>query len=282
MFFKRKVETKIVTELVASPPLASIEPQKLAELEGKLAALDKVQAVIEFELDGRIITANDNFLRALGYSLEEIRGKHHSLFVEPTYAHSDQYRQFWQKLGHGEFDAGQYLRLGKGGREIWIEASYNPIKDAAGKPFKVVKFAIDVTAKVREAATNARLRAALDKASASVMVADEGNNIIYANDSATRLFAGAQEEFRRDLPNFDASRIVGSNIDMLPPHAGASAWRGVRPQGHLRQRHANRRPRHADLRESGGGLHGWPPRHGGRMVGPHPGGVVRGAGVAGG
>ena len=220
MFFKRKIENKVVTELAAAAPMASIEPHTLAELKGKLAALDKVQAVIEFELDGTIITANDNFLRVLGYRLEEIRGKHHSMFVDSVYAASEEYRQFWRKLGRGEFDSGQYRRLGKEGREVWIEASYNPITDDSGKPFKVVKFAIDVSAKVRDAATNARLRAALDKASASVMVADEASQIIYVNESAGRLFGDAQEDFRRDLPTFDASRIVGSSIDVFQRNAG--------------------------------------------------------------
>src|SRR5690349_19280516 len=219
MFFKRKNknETRDHTEPVAAPAMAmaSIEPRALAELKGKLAALDKVQAVIEFELDGRIITANENFLSALGYSLDEIRGQHHGMFVDASYRASDEYRRFWENLRRGEFASGQFLRLGKNGREVWIEASYNPVRDADGKPFKVVKFAIDVTAKVRDSITNARLRAALDKASASVMVADETNQIIYANDSATRLFADAQQEFRRDIPNFDAARIVGSNIDIF-------------------------------------------------------------------
>jgi methyl-accepting chemotaxis protein len=114
--------------------------------EGVLAALDKTQAIIEFKLNGEIVQANDNFLRAMGYSLEEIKGRHHSMFVEPTYAQSAEYRLFWEKLGRGEYDAGQYKRLGKGGKEIWIQASYNPILDANGKPFKVVKFATDITA----------------------------------------------------------------------------------------------------------------------------------------
>ncbi len=225
MLFKWKKDAPIANTPDTSNPMTSIEPHKLAELEGKLAALDKVQAVIEFELDGRIITANQNFLGALGYELDEIRGKHHSMFVDPAFASTEQYRLFWQKLGRGEFDSGQYRRLGKGGREIWIEASYNPITDASGKPFKVVKFAIDVTEKVREAATNARLRAALDKASASVMVADQNNTIIYANDSATRLFASVQDDFRKDLPNFDATRIISSNIDIF--HRNPAHQRGL-------------------------------------------------------
>ncbi len=116
------------------------------ELLGMLAAIDKSQAVIEFTLDGTILNANANFCSTMGYSLEEIRGKHHSMFADPAYAQSAEYRAFWAKLGRGEYDAGQYKRLGKGGREVWIQATYNPILDAQGKPYKVVKFATDITA----------------------------------------------------------------------------------------------------------------------------------------
>lgn len=117
-----------------------------SEAEALLAALNKSQAVIEFNLDGTIITANDNFLKTLDYRLDEVQGKHHSMFVDPAYRSSPDYRAFWEKLGRGEFDAGQYLRLGKGGKEVWIEASYNPIFDKQGRPYKVVKFATDITA----------------------------------------------------------------------------------------------------------------------------------------
>jgi methyl-accepting chemotaxis protein len=116
---------------------------------GMLAAIDKAQAVIEFTLDGKIVHANENFLNALGYTLDEVRGQHHSMFVDPAYRQSPEYRMFWEKLGRGEFDADQYKRIGKGGKEVWIQASYNPILDANGKPFKVVKYATDVTAQVR-------------------------------------------------------------------------------------------------------------------------------------
>ena len=109
-----------------------------ADLRGKLAAIDKSQAVIEFDLNGNVLHANDNFLQLLGYRLEEIQGRHHSLFVDPTCRTSDEYRLFWEKLRRGEYDAGQYGRIGKGGRQVWIQASYNPILDAKGKPYKVV------------------------------------------------------------------------------------------------------------------------------------------------
>jgi methyl-accepting chemotaxis protein len=111
-----------------------------------LAALNKSQAIIEFKLDGTVITANENFLKALGYTLGEIKGRHHSLFVEPDYRDSAEYRQFWEKLGRGEYQAAQYKRVAKGGREVWIEASYNPVFDRRGRPYKVVKLATDISA----------------------------------------------------------------------------------------------------------------------------------------
>jgi methyl-accepting chemotaxis protein len=124
------------------------EKMRLADYEGQIAAIDKAQAVIEFDLDGTIRTANANFLKVLGYTLEEVKGRPHSLFVTPAYRDSAEYRAFWAKLGRGEHDAAQYLRIGKGGRQVWIQASYNPIFDPNGKPFKVVKYATDETQRV--------------------------------------------------------------------------------------------------------------------------------------
>ncbi|AJE97912.1 methyl-accepting chemotaxis protein [Pandoraea apista] len=122
--------------------------ERQAEFEGKVRAMDLAQAVIEFNLDGTVITANDNFLKALDYSLDDIRGKHHRLFCEPEYVASHLYHDFWAKLNRGEFDAGRYKRIARGGREIWIQATYNPILDANGRPYKIVKFATDITQQV--------------------------------------------------------------------------------------------------------------------------------------
>ena len=122
--------------------------EEQAELKGQVKAIGKSQAVISFDLDGNILDANANFLAAVGYSLPEIRGKHHSMFVEPGMRTSPEYLEFWRRLKKGEFQAAQYKRIGKGGREIWIEASYNPILDASGRPYKVVKYATDVTQQV--------------------------------------------------------------------------------------------------------------------------------------
>ncbi|NDE90628.1 MAG: methyl-accepting chemotaxis protein [Alphaproteobacteria bacterium] len=125
----------------------------------KLAALDKSLATIEFEMDGTIITANSNFCNAMGYSLNEIQGKHHSMFAEPAYSKSQEYKDFWVKLNRGEFSAGQYKRIGKGGKEIWIEASYNPLLDSKGKPYKVVKYTTDIT---KQKLTNADFEGQID------------------------------------------------------------------------------------------------------------------------
>jgi methyl-accepting chemotaxis protein len=127
---------------------SGIDRAQTRDLLAMVAAIQRVQAIIEFNLDGTVITANENFLRSMGYSLDEIKGRHHGLFVEPDYRESEEYRNFWQRLRAGQFDAGQYKRLGKGGREVWIQASYNPLLGTDGKPYKVVKFATDVTAQV--------------------------------------------------------------------------------------------------------------------------------------
>jgi methyl-accepting chemotaxis protein len=122
---------------------------KAADYQGQIEAIGKTQAVVEFEMDGTVRSANDNFLHALGYRLEDIQGGHHSMFVEPSFRESGEYRQFWDKLRRGEFDAGLYKRIGQGGREVWIQARYNPIMDLDGKPYKVVKYANDVTDQVK-------------------------------------------------------------------------------------------------------------------------------------
>jgi len=119
---------------------------KIANMEGQLAALDKAQAVIEFDLTGQILHANANFLAVTGYALEEIVGRHHRIFVSEEDRSSAAYGQFWEKLRRGEYEEGRYRRIGKGGKVVWIQASYNPILDAMGAPIKVVKYATDITA----------------------------------------------------------------------------------------------------------------------------------------
>ena len=173
----------------------AVDTEELQDLRGKVAAIERAQAVIEFTLDGKILTANQNFLNALGYTLDEIKGKHHSLFVDPADAASPAYRAFWQKLGSGSFDAGRYRRLGKGGKEIWIQASYNPVFDAQGKPFKVVKFASDITADmVRQADLEGQL-AAINKAQAVIQFSLDGR-ILDANANFCAALGYSLEEIK--------------------------------------------------------------------------------------
>ena len=115
--------------------------------QGQIKAINKSQAVIEFDMQGIILNANDNFLNTLGYKLEDVQGKHHSIFCEDSYKNSSAYKEFWSKLNSGEYDTGEYLRIGKNNKQVWIQASYNPILDMDNKPFKVVKYATDITEK---------------------------------------------------------------------------------------------------------------------------------------
>jgi methyl-accepting chemotaxis protein len=137
-----------------------------ADLAGQIASIDKSQAVIEFNMDGTIIGANQNFLKTVGYSLDEIRGRHHSMFVDPSEREGAAYRDFWAALNRGEYQAAEYKRIGKGGKEVWIQASYNPILDLNGRPFKVVKYATDITAQVRVRMGNERVRGMMESVAA--------------------------------------------------------------------------------------------------------------------
>ena len=177
-------------------------------------ALNRVQAVIEFELDGTILHANDNFLNVLGYTLADVQGKHHRMFCPPEYANSDEYAQFWHKLGQGQFDAGEYKRVTRDGREIWLNASYNPIFDAEGRPFKVVKFASDVTAIKRRNAEYESKVSAIGKAQA-VIEFDMQGNVLDANDNFLAVM------------DYDLSDIQGEHHRMFcePEYAGSADYR---------------------------------------------------------
>ena len=150
--------TKIV-KLAADVTTAKIRSMEDA---GKIRAISNSQAVIEFKMDGTIITANENFLNTMGYTLAEIQGKHHSMFVEPAMRDSAAYQEFWAALNRGEYQAGEFQRIGKGGRDIWIQASYNPILDLNGRPFKVVKYASDTTAQVIARMKSERVRGMME------------------------------------------------------------------------------------------------------------------------
>jgi methyl-accepting chemotaxis protein len=149
------------------------------DLRSKIDALSKSQAVIEFKMDGTILTANKNFLDALGYTLAEIQGRHHSIFVTDVERKSEAYRQFWETLNRGTFQSAEYKRVGKGGREVWIQASYNPLL-RNGKPYKVVKFASDITAQKAVSIDSAGQIDAINKSQAVIHFQPDGT-IITAN-----------------------------------------------------------------------------------------------------
>lgn len=199
--------------------LIKVNAQELDNIRGQLAAIHRVQAVIEFALDGTILNANQNFLALTGYSLDEVKGRHHSMFVDPEYRASDAYRKFWECLGRGDFEAGQYKRIGKGGKEVWIQASYNPILDVDGRVIKVVKYATDITSdaivKLNSEHELSRILGALETTTTNVMIADPERKIIYMNKSVEQMLRIAEADIKMALPHFAVDKIIGSNMDIF-------------------------------------------------------------------
>jgi methyl-accepting chemotaxis protein len=184
------------------------------ERAGEIAAIERSQASIHFKLDGTIVTANKNFLNAMGYSLAEIQGKHHSMFVEPRERDSAAYRNFWDKLNRGEYEAGEFKRIGKGGKEVWILATYNPLVDEKGRPFGVVKFATDVTTqKLKTADTNGQIDA-INKSQAVIEFRMDGT-ILTANPNFLA------------VTGYSLSEIQGKHhsMFMLPTERDNAAYR---------------------------------------------------------
>ena len=200
-------------------PLRRLSAQR--EAAAVMTAVERSQAVIEFSLDGQILAANDKFLQSTEYELGELVGRHHAVLVEPAYRDSVEYREFWAGLRRGEFRSGLFKRIAKSGREVWLQATYNPVLDNAGKPCRVVKFALDVTAQAVDAQ---RTRAALDQADSNVMIADPDGWIVYANDAARALMHEKASEIRSRLPQFDPNHVVGASFDSFhttPAHQSA-------------------------------------------------------------
>jgi methyl-accepting chemotaxis protein len=196
--------------------VSSTDTSNQKENEAKVFAIDKVQAIIEFNMDGTIITANHNFLSVMGYTLDEVKGKHHSIFVEPSFKESNEYRMFWEKLNSGEFESEEYKRIGKGGKEVWIQASYNPVLGEDGKPYKVIKFATNVTRQKNESISNTRIKRALDSCAEScLMVADEEYNLVYTNKGVKDMFVTAENDIKKSIPSFSVDKVLGQNIDIF-------------------------------------------------------------------
>jgi methyl-accepting chemotaxis protein len=175
---------------------SDVTEQKLqaAESAGQIAAIGRSQAVIHFTVDGRVLTANENFLRTLGYTLEEIIGRHHEMFVDPAERGSAAYRAFWDDLRRGGCHTSEFKRIGKGGREVWIQASYTPIVDATGRVLKVVKFATDITAHVTDRLRRATVQKSIDfdLGEMSDEITDTNRQAANAAGASSRAFADVQ------------------------------------------------------------------------------------------
>jgi methyl-accepting chemotaxis protein len=184
---------------------------RAADAEGKLNALSRAQAIIEFTPTGEILNANENFLDVMGYRLDEIAGKHHSLFCEADYVHSEEYRAFWRKLAAGEFVAQEFKRIGKGGKVVWIQASYNPIFDMNGRVFKVVKFATDVTDRVN----------AVESLAAGLTALAQGDLVSRIEAPFTQTLEKVRVDFNNSIEKLEsAMRVVAQNAQAIAASSG--------------------------------------------------------------
>jgi methyl-accepting chemotaxis protein len=196
-----------------------------ADYQGQVAAICRVQAVIEFGLDGVIANANDNFLQAMGYRLDEVQGRHHSVFVDPTYAASAEYRQFWLDLAAGRQQSGRFRRIGKGGQEVWIQGSYFPILDYAGRPFKVVKYATDITQlKQVEAALENTVQTLASAAQELTSVSQQMASNSEETASQASVVSAAAEQVSRNVGTVaSATEEMGASIKEIAKNAHEAA-----------------------------------------------------------
>ncbi|WP_420429680.1 methyl-accepting chemotaxis protein [Algiphilus sp.] len=188
------------------------------ELENRVRAINEGMAVIEFDLRGNILDANENFLTTVGYTLPEIQGRHHQIFVDPEEARTPAYREFWDRLGRGLGESGLYRRFDKNGNEVWLEAIYNAILDAAGRPIKVIKYAMDRTQVAKDNQQNLRIRGALENVPTNVMIADNDRRIVYMNASVREMLTHAEEDIRKDVPGFTVDQLENALIDRFHKH----------------------------------------------------------------
>jgi methyl-accepting chemotaxis protein len=181
--------------------------QKVQILEAELAAISRSQAMVEFSLDGQVLTANENFLRTMGYTADEITGKHHSIFMPVADREGADYKQFWAELRRGEFRSAVFKRVAKGNREIWLQASYNPILDTTGQPIKVIKIAVDVTQARMDSADAAGQVEAIRRSQAVIEFGLDGK-ILTANENFLRVMG------------YTLSEIAGQHHGMFVPAIG--------------------------------------------------------------
>ncbi|MFC7047804.1 methyl-accepting chemotaxis protein [Emcibacter nanhaiensis] len=200
---------------LSDPYLPSSANDDYDEMAAKLAALDRSQSIIEFDLDGTIITANDNFLKTMGYRLEEIKGRQHSLFVPPAIRDSAEYKELWNRLRRGESHSAEVMRIGNN-KEVWIQACYNPILDQNGSPYKVVKFATNRTEEVLMHKESERIRRMADFMPVNVMMCDPETLVLtYLNETSIKTLRSLEH-----LLPVKADDMLGTCIDIFHKNPG--------------------------------------------------------------
>ena len=207
---KRNITATRATKSSRNGTGAEDSANELLNLRGQIDAIRKSQAVIEFDTDGIITEANDLFLEVMGYESDEIVGEHHSMFVEPAERASSSYRKFWQELGEGKFQSRRFKRIAKGGRNVWIQATYNPIIDDEGNVLKIVKFATDITQEVEAERANRIYASIAENSPSNIIVADTDLTISYINPASLKTFKSIEH-----LLPCRANEVVGQSLDIF-------------------------------------------------------------------
>lgn len=211
-----------LSEVVKFATDVTAEKLKNADYRGQLEAINRVQGVIEFDLKGMILTANSNFLQLMGYTLDEVRGKHHSMFVEPGFERTAEYQEFWENLRAGHPDSRVYKRFGKNGKQVWIQASYNPILDLNGLPFKVVKFASDLTGIITQTEstqlTAQSVATATEEMSSSI--AEISRNMEMSRQATSKIMTTSKESGTEAARLLDSMKSMEKIVGLIRDIAG--------------------------------------------------------------
>ena len=210
---KNRLKKIVNNQATEVNPQAPETKKQSIDLKCQLEAINKSMAVVEFNMDGIVLDANENFLKTLGYSLNEVVGQHHRMFCEAEYANSQEYRAFWDKLNRGQYDSAEYKRIGKGGKEVWIQASYNPILDENGRCLKVTKFATDITNQIKSKEEAFRLQNLIENSDAAFMMVDRDFIVTYHNKATMDLLTKYQDVLRKVFPSFNPNNLLGTCID---------------------------------------------------------------------
>ena len=200
----------------AKPAAETSSDKQISDNEdGIVDAINRVQAIIEFNVDGTILSANENYLACTGYSLDDLKGQHHRMLCDPKHAGSEDHQDFWLELSMAQSTTGEYKRVGKDGKGLWLHEAYSSVMDDEGKPTKILCVATDITARKEAEAVNLRKTTGFENSTAAMMTVDRDFIVTGINQATKELMARSADAFAEVWPDFDPKNIIGTCIDQF-------------------------------------------------------------------